>query len=261
MFNLIVATDLEGGISKNNIIPWSEPEDLKHFYNTTIYGVVIMGRRTWDSIPTNVRPLPKRVNIVLSRKEVNGPRRVINEKSQIGDSTVVIFMTYEDCLVYLNTNYLDKQKFVIGGSCIYNKFINDNLISKYIVTTINNIYNCDQYLYIGEPHEMIDGPLRYQNMIICEYSAINHEENQFLDLIRNIKIYGKSKVDRTGVGTVSIFSPEPLVFDLSKGHIPLMTTRKLSLRIIFEELMWILRGQTDNKILNEKKIHKNNWLI
>ena len=57
---------------------------------------------------------------------------------------------------------------------------------------------------------------------------------------------------------MSLFSRE-LRFDISKYQIPMMTTRPLSLRIIFEELMWVLRGQTDNKILNEKKINIWNY--
>ena len=68
----------------------------------------------------------------------------------------------------------------------------------------------------------------------------------------DIIIHGVVRDDRTGAGTKSIFSRE-LRFDLSKGRIPMMTTRPVGLRYVFEELMWILRGQTDNKILNDKK--------
>ena len=87
----------------------------------------------------------------------------------------------------------------------------------------------------------------------CKDSVINREELDMLCLMRDILDKGHKRNDRTNVGNLSLFSRE-LRFDLSRGHIPMMTTRPLSLRIIFEELMWILRGQTDNKILNKKKI-------
>lgn len=47
-------------------LPWSIPEDMKHFTHTTTGGTVIMGRTTWESIPEKYRPLPDRVNIVLT---------------------------------------------------------------------------------------------------------------------------------------------------------------------------------------------------
>jgi len=64
--------------------------------------------------------------------------------------------------------------------------------------------------------------------------------------------HGVVRDDRTGAGTQSIFSRE-VRFDLSKGRIPMMTTCPVGLRYVFEEMIWILRGQTDNKILNDKK--------
>ncbi len=66
--NLIWAQAKDRVIGKNGTMPWHLPEDLAHFKRTTLGCPVIMGRKTWDSIPPKFRPLPGRVNIVLTRQ-------------------------------------------------------------------------------------------------------------------------------------------------------------------------------------------------
>jgi dihydrofolate reductase len=65
--SLIAAVARHGAIGLNNELLWSEPEDLKHFRRVTMGCPVIMGRKTWDSLPTRFRPLPGRRNVVLTR--------------------------------------------------------------------------------------------------------------------------------------------------------------------------------------------------
>jgi dihydrofolate reductase len=65
--NLIYARAANGVIGKDNALPWHLPEDLAHFKRTTLGSPVIMGRKTWDSLPPRFRPLPGRRNIVLTR--------------------------------------------------------------------------------------------------------------------------------------------------------------------------------------------------
>jgi dihydrofolate reductase len=65
--NLIYARAANGIIGKDNALPWHLPEDLAHFKRTTLGSPVIMGRKTWDSLPPRFRPLPGRRNIVLTR--------------------------------------------------------------------------------------------------------------------------------------------------------------------------------------------------
>ena len=83
---------------------------------------------------------------------------------------------------------------------------------------------------------------------------INNQENQYKKLIDNILLYGVKRKDRTGIGTLSYFSPDILRFDLSDTF-PLCTLKKGFMRAVFEELMLYIRGQTDNKILQDKNIH------
>jgi len=65
---LVWAQSTSGIIGRGGDIPWRVPEDLAHFKKVTMGHTVIMGRRTWDSLPAAVRPLPGRRNVVVSRQ-------------------------------------------------------------------------------------------------------------------------------------------------------------------------------------------------
>jgi dihydrofolate reductase len=66
--NLIFAKSRNGVIGKDNALPWHLPEDMAHFKRVTMGCPVIMGRKTWDSLPARFRPLPGRMNVVLTRQ-------------------------------------------------------------------------------------------------------------------------------------------------------------------------------------------------
>ncbi len=65
---LIAAVARNGVIGRGNTMPWHLPEDLRHFRETTQGHAVLMGRRTWESLPPKVRPLPGRRNLVLTQQ-------------------------------------------------------------------------------------------------------------------------------------------------------------------------------------------------
>src|SRR3954468_16198856 len=64
---IIYARSRNGVIGKDGVMPWHLPEDLAHFKRTTLGAPVIMGRKTWDSVPARFRPLPGRRNVVVTR--------------------------------------------------------------------------------------------------------------------------------------------------------------------------------------------------
>lgn len=66
--HLIFARAANGVIGNNGTLPWHLPEDLAHFKRTTLGCPVIMGRKTWDSLPPKFRPLPGRTNVVITRQ-------------------------------------------------------------------------------------------------------------------------------------------------------------------------------------------------
>ena len=67
--NLIMARAANGVIGKNNAMPWHLPEDMARFKRLTQGWPVIMGRKTWDSLPAKFRPLPNRTNVVITRQQ------------------------------------------------------------------------------------------------------------------------------------------------------------------------------------------------
>ena len=80
-----------------------------------------------------------------------------------------------------------------------------------------------------------------------------HEEVQYLELIRKIIETGNKKGDRTGTGTISLFGAQ-MRFSLHDNTFPLLTTKKVFYRGIAEELFWFIRGSTSAKELQEKKV-------
>lgn len=94
-------------------------------------------------------------------------------------------------------------------------------------------------------------------------AAAPHQEEQYLTLVRTILEQGQTRPDRTGTGTISLFAPPQLRFNLSKvdsttGEVklilPLLTTKKVFTRGIIEELLWFVAGSTDSKLLSDKGV-------
>ena len=87
---------------------------------------------------------------------------------------------------------------------------------------------------------------------LSETKGPARNETPYLDLIRHILSVGKPKVDRTGVGTLSVFGVQ-MKFDL-QGQFPLLTTKKMFWKGIVEELLWMIHGSTDSKLLSDKGV-------
>jgi dihydrofolate reductase len=102
--NLIYACADNGVIGRDNALPWHLPEDLAHFRQLTLGCPVLMGRKTWDSLPPRFRPLPGRLNLVLTRQSdwrAPGATRV----ASIGEA--------------MSHCPSDKDLWVIGGAEVY----------------------------------------------------------------------------------------------------------------------------------------------
>lgn len=127
--NLIVNADKNWGIGKNNELLVHIPNDMKMFRQTTIDKVVVMGRKTLESFP-NGMPLPRRINIVLTRDEdykVKG---------------AVIVHSKEELLEELK-NYADEDIFIIGGESIYRMMLPYCNVA--YVTRTDYAYDADTY--------------------------------------------------------------------------------------------------------------------
>ena len=133
-FNIIVAHDSNRGIGINNGLPWKLKGDMEWFkkITSTSYStpnVVIMGRKTWESIPKQFSPLPKRTNVVISRQEnLDLPEGVIHAKSL--DEALLV---------------KGEDTFVIGGSQIYSAALKHSNCKGIFVTRIQSNFNCDAH--------------------------------------------------------------------------------------------------------------------
>lgn len=83
---------------------------------------------------------------------------------------------------------------------------------------------------------------------------VNNPDTIYLSLAKEVLERGEEREDRTGTGTISLFAPPEMRFDLTKGF-PLLTTKKLPFRIIVEELLWFLSGSTNVRQLQSKNVH------
>ena len=102
MIIFIYACDLNGAIGKDGDLPWRQSSDLQHFKRITLGGTIVMGRKTWESLPGK---LPGRRNIVMSRS-------IRDDIEQMNYDEVISLSEQQDV-------------FIIGGGEIYNLFIDD----------------------------------------------------------------------------------------------------------------------------------------
>jgi len=108
MINIIAAIqEKDGGLGYNNDLLYQLPEDMKFFRTKTKDTVVIMGRKTWESIPEKFRPLPHRENIIITRQ---------SNYQAIGS---IIVHSLDQAINYAKDNFIDKDIFIIGGEQIY----------------------------------------------------------------------------------------------------------------------------------------------
>lgn len=133
-FSIIAAVDEKRGIGKKNGLPWYLKKDLKNFAEITVGGgqnAVIMGSNTWRSLPEKYRPLPKRLNVVLSFEKIAGlPDNVLN------------FQSLDEALNVLEEKNI-QEAFVIGGGQIFAAAINHPAYAKLYLTEVGGDFNCD----------------------------------------------------------------------------------------------------------------------
>lgn len=166
---LVVAVDRDFGIGKNNDLPWHLPEDLKHFKSITTKtqddskkNIVIMGRKTWESLPASFRPLPNRINMVLTRNH-----------NQLFESGVLRCSSLEEALD-LSEELCDKgvaeSVFLIGGGQLFTQGVNHKKCQAIYLTQIDRSYRCDTFF-----------PSIPNNFLLTEELSKKHSEKGGVD--------------------------------------------------------------------------------
>jgi dihydrofolate reductase/thymidylate synthase len=280
--SVIVATTQKGGIGKDGALPWKLPADMAHFKKVTMaapsgkMNAVVMGRKTWESIPEKFGPLAGRVNVVLSRK-VAEP-----EFASPYPADVLTASSVEDALKQLGERSDVSEIFAIGGESVYKEALSLPACGRIFVTRITKDFECDTFFpafddtsfrvaYVSKTsshenlsydflvyervHEAKDNVMVMPSpsmLAIGGNDKFLHEEYQYLNLVQEICERGYSGDDRTGTGTVSLFGTT-MRFDLRKSF-PLLTTKRVFWRGVLEELLWFIKGDTNGNNLAAKGI-------
>jgi dihydrofolate reductase len=144
MNTIIVACDPNFLIgTADNKIPWSIPDDMKFFRETTTGHAIVMGRKTYDSFPK--KPLPKRLNVVLSKTHVpNVDGDTLSLQKPVFVRTLPEAFEMVDIMTPA-----DPERFIIGGAQIYRLALQENLVDKILMTKVRKAY--EGAIYFPDP--------------------------------------------------------------------------------------------------------------
>jgi dihydrofolate reductase len=132
MISLLVAYDDNRLMGNQGKLPWHNPEDLKFFKNRTLGRAIIMGMKTWESLPK--RPLPNRLNIILSRTH---PKQY--------NSHPPIYFTYDIHDAIKMAKSVHEDVYIIGGLQIYKTALAENVVDRIVVSHIPGTHEGDLY--------------------------------------------------------------------------------------------------------------------
>jgi dihydrofolate reductase/thymidylate synthase len=238
VFRIIVAMDERRGIAKQNKgsrgrIPWHYPDDLEFFRSTTLNQTVIMGRKTYESIGA---VLPNRTNYILS-----------NTAPQ--DTSARWFSDVHECIRACRGSV-----YIIGGAEIYSVFLSLRIVQEIIMTLIPGDYGCNVF-FPGTPHIWYKSQTLKSGLMVDYLEYKNTEERAQLALGRQVMAQAAPRdAPRDVPQTLSSFGHQ-LKFDLTNHTFPLMTSRRLFFRGIVEELLLLLAGSTDSRVLESRGVN------
>lgn len=161
--SIIVAVDRLNGIGKNGTIPWKDPLDMKWFayitskeYEPGKKNAVIMGHTTWKSLPPKYKPLPNRVNIVVTRN-----KSLIIPDLHPGS----IVNSYEGAIQACVENPDIGKVFVIGGASIYQEAISKPPATELLMSCIPGNFACDTKFPVFDLYDI--GKFKhYDNLLV-----------------------------------------------------------------------------------------------
>ena len=134
MIGLIWAQSANGVIGRDGELPWHLPEDLRHFRTVTAGAAVLMGRRTWESLPPRFRPLPGRRNLVLSSTPQEGVETFPDLASALG--------------------VVAGDLWVIGGAAVYRAAL--PFADRIVVTELRESFEGDTFApEVGRPADSV----------------------------------------------------------------------------------------------------------
>ena len=171
---IIVAATPKWGIGKGGSLPWPMlKQEMAYFTRVTkltpsspskagrtipgLMNAVIMGRKTWESIPPNVRPLKDRINVVISRTPESLHFRAIQDKEKFPIEGPFAAASLPDAIALLESGCLTKASssdmpalqlgrvFIIGGTDIYNMAVQLDICDRILLTRVRGDWDCDTF--------------------------------------------------------------------------------------------------------------------
>lgn len=275
-YSIVVGYEEQGLIGVDNKLLIECKDDLKRFYQITTdtypegsQNILIMGYKTWQSIPEDKRPFKKRISIVVTR----------NHGEEIQCSECLKSASSLDEAFHISESLSCGRTFVIGGSSLYREChdrFSDSLECLYVTQYKDHYNHYDESLVqfpevlLNNTRKVFVSPLKcslavvniksgffsthlYHSLNIYHKNThLNHGENEYLHLLD--KVYTEGSVTEGRNGKTKALFGERMVFDLEKGF-PLLTTKKMGYRTILRELLWFLSGSTNNRDLKDKNVH------
>jgi len=152
---IVAAASGSRGIGFQGNLPWRLPGDMKHFKQVTstppspgLTNAVIMGRKTWESIPPKFRPLPGRVNVVLSRggsASVEGLSDDGANNDAASATPVFVATSLDEAMTKINSRPDHGTTFIIGGGEIYNSAMKSGLVKRVLYTNVMGLAEDTKY--------------------------------------------------------------------------------------------------------------------
>lgn len=145
MATILVAYDEDRGIGKDGDIPWRLPEDMANFKKLTTGQVCIMGRNTWESLPPKFRPLPDRVNFIISSQYIADQDKFHSTFEEKENAPVYVTPELHTGIDLAKLYYPDREIFIVGGQRIYEDALLSKALTKIIVSEVQGKYDCDVF--------------------------------------------------------------------------------------------------------------------
>ena len=257
-FNIIVAIDATGGIARTGpdgvaVTPWKSREDLLYFKTVTsdhighFRNALLMGRKTFEQISAHVTlPLSggRLIIVVSSRGEIPGAYKTCP--------------SFNDAIAYCESNPSIQNIFVCGGIKLYTEAYVHPLLDHIYVNKMYKSYNCDvEYRLKFLIDEVLDKWTPVSESVHTDYVSMifkytNAHERAYKNVMMKVLSKGGIKPNRTGTDAYSICGEMlrfPLVDVDNHKVLPLMTSKRVAFRWVYEELLWFLRGSTTNTYL------------
>tara|TARA_B100001057_G_scaffold474506_1_gene540165 strand:- start:228 stop:1667 length:1440 start_codon:yes stop_codon:yes gene_type:complete len=272
MYNLIACVNKKGLLGQENDLYSTSSTDLHYFsqvtkgHNFPKENIVVMGYNTWLSLPS--KPLKDRYNIVVTK----------HHSEEVTDTCR--FPSLDRVFTHLDEiKHNFGEVFIIGGASIYEQCLRDypGQLNKMYITEIDDswlgnseskyfdysdilprmdiikqrVEKANTRMYDPESNKYIVKSLNLSFIVYQKKEQINKDEYSYLQLMDLIMKQGSIVEGRNG-STKSVFG-EKMVFDLTR--FPLLTTKKMGYKTILRELLWFIKGSTDNQELKDKNVH------